>query len=74
VTQHLLEVGLPAAKIVIGINARDPRVLGSAFQCRDLFRHGEGMFEQGFPVRKGEIINDINEEEGNGGVIRNIAM
>ena len=49
-------------------------MLGSAFQGCDLFGHGEGMFEQGFAVRKGEIINDINEEQGNGGVIRSIAM
>ena len=72
--QHFLEVGLPAAKIIIDINARDPRVLGTAFQGRDLFRHREGMFQQGFPMRKGEIIDDINEEEGHGGRIGGITM
>jgi hypothetical protein len=32
------------------------------------------LFEQGFAVRKGEIMNDINEEEGDRGSIRSIAM
>jgi hypothetical protein len=72
--QPLLKVGLPAATMVIDIYARHPRVLGTAFQCRNPFRHGEGLFEQGFAVRKGEIMNDINEEEGDRGSIRGIAM
>jgi hypothetical protein len=49
-------------------------VLGAAFQGRNLFGHGEGLFEQGFAVRKGEIIDDINEEQGDGGLIRGIAV
>jgi hypothetical protein len=32
------------------------------------------LFEQGFAVRKGEITNDINEEESDRGSIRGIAM
>jgi hypothetical protein len=32
------------------------------------------MFQQSFPVREGEIINDINEEESHGGGIGGIAM
>jgi hypothetical protein len=32
------------------------------------------MFEQGFAVRKVKIINDINEEQGNGSRIRRTAM
>ena len=72
--QHVLEVRLPAAKIVTDIHARNPRGLGAAFQGRKLFGHGEGLFEQGFAVGKGEIINDINEEQGDGGRIRGTAM
>ena len=72
--QHLLEVGLPAAKIVIDINARNPHALGATFQGCDLCGHAEGLCEQRFPVRKVEIINDINEEQGDGGIIRGIAM
>ena len=62
VANECLKIGLPAAKIVIDINARNPRLLGSLFQDRNLFGHGEGMFEQGFALFKGEIINDVNEE------------
>ena len=58
----------------VGINARNPRALGATFQGRELCGHGEGLFEQGFAVRKVEIINDINEEQGDGGRIRGIAM
>ena len=72
--QHVLEVGLPTAKIVIDINARNPRLLRSPFQGRELCGHREGLFEQGFAVRKGEIIDDINEEQGYGGSIRGTAM
>ena len=72
--QHGLKVRLSAAKMVIDINARHPRVLGAAFQGRNLFGHGEGLFEQGFAVRKGEVIDDINEEQGDRDLIRGIAM
>src|SRR5262245_28401113 len=74
ITQQFLKVGLSVAKIVIDINTRNPSALGSAFQGRELCGHGQGMFEQGFAVRKVEIINDINEEQGNGGRIRRIVM
>jgi hypothetical protein len=70
----VLEIGLPAAKIVIDINARNPRGLGAAFQGRKFFGHEEGLFEQGLAVGKGEIINDINEEQGYRGRIRGTAM
>jgi hypothetical protein len=32
------------------------------------------MLEQRFPVRKGKIINDINEEQGDGSLVRGIAV
>jgi hypothetical protein len=70
----LSEVGLPTAKIVIDINARNPPALRAAFEGGNLFRHGTSMLEQRFPVRKGEIINDIDEEQGDRGLIRGIAM
>jgi hypothetical protein len=74
VAQQGLKVGLPAAKILIDINARNPRLLRAAFQGRNLFGHREGLFAQGFARRKGEVINNINEEQGDWGRIRGIAM
>jgi hypothetical protein len=32
------------------------------------------VFEEGFALGKGEIINNINEEQGNGSSIGDIAM
>jgi hypothetical protein len=65
---------VPAAKIVIDINTWNPCLLGAAFQGCNLFGHGEGTFQQGSAVRKSEIIDDINEEKSDGGVIEDIAM
>ena len=42
VEQHFLEIGLPAAKIVIYVNAWNPCVPSLMFQGRELFGHGEG--------------------------------
>src|SRR4026208_2549499 len=74
VPQHMRKVGLPAAKIIIDINARNTALRGSSFQRRDPLGHRQSVVQQCFPAWKGEIIDDINQEEGHGGLIGRIPM
>jgi hypothetical protein len=57
------EIGLPAAKIVVHINDRDPGYLGALFEPKKLPGHRPRETQQLVRLRKIEIVDYINEQQ-----------
>ena len=68
------EIGLPLAEIVIHINGSDPGTGRPPLQRYDAIRHRPSVFQERFISCEVQIVDDIDEQQRDGGFVGDIAV
>src|SRR5829696_7724468 len=68
------KVRLPAAKVVVYIDHQDIYVVGSLFKLGDVFRHRQRVLQELVPFWKLQIVNYVDQQQGNIRLVRSVAV
>ena len=74
VGEQLGDIRLPPPEMIIHRDGRDAGVFGTPFQRCDLRCHRQGVGEQDLAAVELQIVEDVDEEPRDSGVIRSIAV